>query len=85
MYCRSIKTICDCANALADIERDLETFEEHLEGTYGSSYVRILRTYAYARTNLFITILISQFLGFDLYIINTYQFYISPFNLNYFS
>ena len=27
-----MKTICDCANALIDIERDLETFEEHLDG-----------------------------------------------------
>jgi hypothetical protein len=34
-----MKTICDCANALADIERDLETFEEHLEGTYVRTYV----------------------------------------------
>ena len=29
-----MKTICDCANALIDIERDLETFEEHLDGKY---------------------------------------------------
>ena len=29
---RYVKTICDCANALADIQRDLETFEEHLNG-----------------------------------------------------
>ena len=34
-----MKTICDCANALADIERDLETFEEHLEGTYVRTYM----------------------------------------------
>ena len=33
MY-RYVKTICDCANALIDIERDLETFEEHLDGKY---------------------------------------------------
>ena len=31
---RYVKTICDCANALIDIERDLETFEEHLDGKY---------------------------------------------------
>ena len=74
MYCRSIKTICDCANALADIERDLETFEEHLEGTYGSSYVRILRTYAYARTYLFIFILILQFIDSNFNIIIDYSF-----------
>jgi hypothetical protein len=45
-----MKTICDCANALADIERDLETFEEHLEGTYVRVHV-LTCVCAYKRTH----------------------------------
>lgn len=29
---RVVKTICDCANALNDIDRDLEAFSGHLQG-----------------------------------------------------
>lgn len=29
---RTIRTICDCATALVEIDRDILTFQEHLEG-----------------------------------------------------
>ena len=29
---RNIRTICDCAKALTEIDRDIVTFQDHLEG-----------------------------------------------------
>jgi hypothetical protein len=36
-----IKTVCECANALDEIDRDLELFLEQLEGTYVYMYIYI--------------------------------------------
>jgi hypothetical protein len=41
-----IKTVCECANALDEIDRDLELFLEQLEGIYIYIYINI---YIYIR------------------------------------